>query len=441
MKQLFLYFILAIVIFSSAVSSLAQSSSSSAPKIGVDESNVIFPGCRLSKLKDPNEPKTPIIENKGQLEGIKEKEDELKKEYIKGCMQEIIRFIIVIASLAAILKIAASGVQLMFNDKEGTKARSTITNLVIGLFLLIVGWNMIPILNASFNNVNFLNLPRVNYCDIKSACVSERTLKLQRFQGCTQRYEEIMDDKKYEANNDLKLGLATCIVQYCQVAKDFDEIENDSCEDDFKPKGYPKDPKVVVRRIDELNEEGKKLRAAKGVDNTPSSDLEAEMIRLIKADKIKQIDGKPDIIIKQVQEKKLTKALMKTLTSLAKAPGVDSIKIWEPWRSEPSPPFHKSGKAVDLKSVTMGGKEFTADDAFAGKTGADFEKIAEILYTFKTVRQIIMAGPIVDQLFKNPHFNAAPRKGTIEKIRIATTPGLEDKTARHEDHWHIDVFE
>ena len=437
MKQLFLYFILAIVIFSSAVSSLAQSSSSSTPKIGVDESNVIFPGCRLSKLKDPNEPKVPVHQDKSQDEAVKLKEDELKKEYIKGCIQEIIRFIIVIASLAAILKIAASGVQLMFNDKEGTKARSTVTNLVIGLFLLIVGWNMIPILNASFNNVNFLNLPRVDYCDIKSACVSARTLKLQRFLGCTERYEDIMAEKKFEGNDAAKLEIATCVVQYCQVKEQFDEVDNVACED-IKD---AKDPKVVVKRIDFLNDEGKRLRALKGGDKTPDGDLEKEVIRLVKEGKIKQISNQPEAIIKQVEAKQLKKALLKTMVELAKAPGVDSIKIWEPFRAETPPRFHGKGLALDVSSFTMGGKEYRTEDAFAGKDGAQFEKIAEIIYGFKTVRQIIMAGPIVEQLKKNPHFDAGKGAGTIEKIRITTTPNGKKPVDRHENHWHLDVFE
>jgi hypothetical protein len=439
MKQLFFLFILSILILATPLLSFAQGTPT---KIGIDESTVIFASCRLSNLVDKSTA-TPIKETKEEAEADKIKQDVRKNDYVKGCIQEIIRFVIVIASLAAILKIAASGLALL--DPSGSKvsqkltSRSTITNLVIGLFLLIVGWNMIPILNASFNSVNFLDLPRVNYCDIKDGCVSERKLKIQRYRSCTQRYEEIMDEKLYKTSKDNQDVLVKCIIEYCQVKEQYDEIENDSC-DDIKNTRNPKD---VNKRIDELNKEGDELRKqqAAGGDNTPSSDLEAEVIRLVKAGKINQIDGQPEVIIKQVQDKLLKKVTLKFLASLAKSPGIDSIKIWEPFRKEDPPRFHGKGLAVDLRSVTMGGKEYTAEDAFAGTADEQYKKVANFIFDFKTTRQIIMAGNIVDKLRADPKFSAASRQGTISKIRIATTPDKPNKTERHEDHWHVDMFE
>jgi hypothetical protein len=419
-------------------------------KIGIDESTVIFASCRLSNLVDKSTA-TPIKETKEESEADKIKQDVRKNDYVKGCIQEIIRFVIVIASLAAILKIAASGLALL--DPSGSKvsqkltSRSTITNLVIGLFLLIVGWNMIPILNASFNSVNFLDLPRVNYCDIKDGCVSERKLRIQRYRSCTQRYEEIMDEKKYETSKDNQDILVKCIIEYCQVKEQYDEIENDSC-DDIKNTHNPKD---VNKRIDELNKEGIELRkqqaagsggagTGEGADKTPDAQLEDEVIKLVNAKKINQIDNEPNKIIDQIKSHQIKKITLRFLASLAKNKGVESIKIWEPFRPEDPPRFHGKGLAVDLKSVTIGGKEYTADNAFAGQDYDKFLEIAEKIYSFKTTRQIIMAGDIVGKLRATPHFSAAARQGTINNIRISTTPG-NNKTERHEDHWHVDMFE
>jgi hypothetical protein len=441
MKRLLIFFALAVVILANPLS-MAQTDPSAT---AIDESAVIFAGCRLSKLNDPNAKGTiPIKETPADVEAEAKAQGLRKQEYVKGCITEIIRFIIVIASLAAILKIAASGIQGMYQD-QSKQIRGTVTNTVIGLFLLIVGWNLIPILNNSFNNVDFLNLPAVNYCDVKGGCIPKDIARKQRFQGCTERYEEIMDDKLYDttqANRDI---LITCIIEFCNGPINEKNGDNtrkfpfgdDACED---IKGI-KDRKVISKKIDAYNIEGIELRKSKGGgDNTPSADLEVEVIRLVNAGKINQIEGQKQKIIEQVQKKQLKKVTLRFLASLAKAPGVESIKIWEPFRPESPPRFHGKGMAVDLKSVTMGGKEYTADDAFAGKDSDQFKKIAEIIYGFKTTRQIIMAGPIVDKLRALPNFSAPARRGTIEKIRISTTGG-PDKTQRHEDHWHVDMFE
>jgi hypothetical protein len=200
---------------------LAQDTPSPAPKDQpVDESTVIFAGCRLSVLvkenaTDPTKPLTPE-QIKGTATNIVVGQ---KQKYIQGCIQEIIRFIIVIASLAAILKIAASGVAML--DPTGSKmsskltSRSTITNLVIGLFLLIVGWNLIPILNQSFNNVDFLNLPGVNYCAADQACISEYTVQANESRKSFETYLIAEKDKKISLSAENRKDLIEGIKKYC----------------------------------------------------------------------------------------------------------------------------------------------------------------------------------------------------------------------------------
>jgi hypothetical protein len=439
MKRIIIIFALAIIILANPLV-LAQTDPA---KVPVDESTVIFAGCRLSVLVDKTTG-TPIKESKSDEKIDQANQLARKQTYVKGCIQDIIRFIIVIASLAAILKIAVTGIQGMYQDNS-KQLRGTVTNLVIGLFLLIVGWNLIPILNNSFNNVDFLNLPSIGYCSIQGGC-QEENYKKQRYEGCTDRYETIMDEKLYDTTKANREILIKCIIEFCggpvtamKDGKRLYDFGDDTCEDI----GKTKDIKVVSKLIDDYIKEGEELRKKNNTPaDTPAGDLEAEVIKLVKAGKINQIDGQPEKIIEQINKKLLKNVTLKFLAGLAKSPGVESIKIWEPFREEKPPKFHGKGLAVDLKSVTMGGVEYTTDDAFKGKTTEQFIKIAELIYDLKTTRQIIMAGDkMVNTINKLPHFNAGPRKGTIENIRIATTPGEKTPTDRHEDHWHVDMFE
>jgi hypothetical protein len=223
MKSILINVLIAFILILSMGSTLAlaQDNASPAPKDQpVDESTVIFAGCRLSVLvkQKPTDPTIALTPEqiKGTATNIVVGQ---KQKYIQGCIQEIIRFIIVIASLAAILKIAASGIAMM--DPTGSKmsskltSRSTITNLVIGLFLLIVGWNLIPILNQSFNNVDFLNLPGVNYCAADQACISEYSTQANESKKAFETYLAAEKDKKISLSDKYKKELLDGIQKYC----------------------------------------------------------------------------------------------------------------------------------------------------------------------------------------------------------------------------------
>jgi hypothetical protein len=228
MKSILINVLIAFILILSMSSTLvyAQTPSSSSVPEGekpVDESTVIFAGCRLSKLVAAPDPTKPLtadeLKNKSNIVST-----EKKGEYIKNCIQDIIRFIIVIASLAAILKIAASGVAML--DPTGSlmssklSSKSTITNLVIGLFLLIVGWNIIPILNNSFNNVDFLNLPGVNYCDTKSACISEFTSQANESKKAFENYKLAEKQKKISLLDSQRKEVIDGIANFCKFRTD-----------------------------------------------------------------------------------------------------------------------------------------------------------------------------------------------------------------------------
>jgi hypothetical protein len=110
----------------------------------IDESNIIFPACRLSNLHD----ESGIITEK------------TRQQYLPNCIQEILRFIIVLASVSTIVYLGFQGTGHMLGYNILSKKR--IQDLVIGFFLLIVGWNLVPILNQSLGNT-FLVLPQINY--------------------------------------------------------------------------------------------------------------------------------------------------------------------------------------------------------------------------------------------------------------------------------------
>ena len=211
MKTILRNVLIAFILILSTASTLAvaqapSSSSSSASELPkpqpVDQTNVIFPGCQLRNLIAKDGEKNPVKYDKnGFPEGTGNVTQAGKEGFLKNCVQDIIRFIIVIASLAAILKIAASGLAMLDPSgsrlSQGLTSKATITNLVIGLFLLIVGWNMIPILNASFNNVNFLNIPGTDHCALESSnCTTIYSIQASEAKKALKQYETVIKDKK-----------------------------------------------------------------------------------------------------------------------------------------------------------------------------------------------------------------------------------------------------
>jgi hypothetical protein len=401
--------------------------------IGIDESNSIFAGCRVSKLQDSFAADNKFVETPEQDAAIKANSAKIKRQYIQGCIQEVIRFVIIIAALSAILSLAAAGVLALYKPNP-KPIRKKLTNTIIGLFLLIAGWNLIGLLNASFNNLDFLSLPSLNYCGVSNGCTPEKVLKELRYRGCVSRYELIINEKKYGGNKADKEALSKCINDFCKETDTYKTVSKETCQD----------KNSIVALIDKAIADGIELRKSQSSNQggqVADSQLVSELERLIKAGKIQHIDGQPDIIIKQAKEGKLKNNTIRMLVELAKTPEYDAIKIWEPYRPENPPKYHGKGLAIDFKSVTIKGKEYTADDAFAGRADEQYFKLADNIFSKKISYQIIMAGAIVDKLKAKENFSAGRGQGTVNKMRITTTPNGEDKTQRHEDHWHIDIFE
>jgi zinc D-Ala-D-Ala carboxypeptidase len=290
MKKLLILLLLALI----AVLPLITFAQSAADK-PVDESTVIFAGCRLSNLqaaypgkKDDNGVPIPLEEDPSGLDEedideTDELEDEtdiaddkelekakgsieataIKNKYIKGCIQEIIRFIIIIAALAAILSIAVSGI-LQLTDQNAKPIKTKLTNTIIGLFLLIVGWNLIPIFNNSFNNVNFLSLPGVDVCTQTKYCTSEAQQQQIKYSTCMKSYQAIKEDKQFAESDTLKQNLENCIAEFCKVKDQYPKIKSKNCLDYTKPGS-------IVAKIKALIIEGDKERAARMAAPTPGS--------------------------------------------------------------------------------------------------------------------------------------------------------------------------
>lgn len=112
----------------------------------IRDDTVIINQCKLSNLV-----------NNQQM--VTEKK---KQEFIPNCIQGIIRFVIIMFCLLTILRIAFIGIsQLSMNDSAINPIRIEIQNIVIGIALLTFAWNLLPIINASLGNMNFLQLPKI----------------------------------------------------------------------------------------------------------------------------------------------------------------------------------------------------------------------------------------------------------------------------------------
>lgn len=112
----------------------------------VDLSNSIFTSCGLDKIF--------INGKKNQL-------------YIVNCALEVIEFVILLALLLAILKVSLDGLSKMDPTGSNRSPKKTIQNLFIGIMLMSTCWVVLPILNASANNVEFMNLPQISYPEHK----------------------------------------------------------------------------------------------------------------------------------------------------------------------------------------------------------------------------------------------------------------------------------
>ena len=103
--------------------------------------------------------------------------------------------------------------------------------------------------------------------------------------------------------------------------------------------------------------------------------------------------------------------------------------------------FHPSGLAIDLGGVGYKGNKYSHYQAFQGDVNAKaaWLEAANTLKSSGLVRQIITAGSLVTTLRATDGFKASSGQGNPKNIRIATTGGA-NLTARHEDHYHIDMI-
>ncbi len=211
------------------VVSTAQTADGQAAPIGpldkpVDQSNIIIPGCSLS-----------ILESKI---GVSVSQ---KDKFLSGCIQGVLRFIIVISVLAAVLKIAASGLVSMTPMKMGSveNPASVVSNLIVGLFLLLVGWNLVPTLNASFNNQNYLNLPTFTVCPIRegNTCLTYNEKKTNIAKEAIQKYTLAKQTKQWITSKFDNTYTINVLDSICRARADdvsYLNIDRAFCKEDYR---------------------------------------------------------------------------------------------------------------------------------------------------------------------------------------------------------------
>lgn len=261
-----------------AVSSSSAAAPYIAPKFQnnpVDQSNVIFPGCRLSVLTGGAASTAITAAN--------------KQKYITGCIEEVLRFVIIMVSLVAILRIALSGVMQILPDtggiinSKGNNPKKIVSDLVVGLFLLVVGWNLVGILNSSFNNVDFLNLPAITHCKEGTACFdTPEKIKAREGKAATEKYRQIISENKYTGSAADMAALKTELKKVCDartteaIYKTFDtKLCDDKYEENLTKVGQngANNPDEQVTKFDD---EIKKYKAAKAANPADPKLVELE---------------------------------------------------------------------------------------------------------------------------------------------------------------------
>ena len=187
----------------------------------VDQTNVIFPGCSLK-----------VLESKASVSVSQ------KDKYFSGCIQDIIRFVIVMACLGAVIKIALSGVMQLTPMAGKSTVSSTIQNLIIGLFLLLVGWNIVPIFNTSFSNQGFLNLPSFSICGMtfNGKCETYDQSRTRVAKDAVKNYEEAKKSKKWGKKKVENIYTVRVLESICRSdLKDeaYKAIDRKFCKEDF----------------------------------------------------------------------------------------------------------------------------------------------------------------------------------------------------------------
>jgi hypothetical protein len=181
-----------------------------------------------------------------------------------------------------------------------------------------------------------------------------------------------------------------------------------------------------------------------------------KLTNLIKSGKIKLdsfLKGQDDAIT-QAEDLKLDKFLsgymhpnsLDVILKLGESPKFKQIVIGSAYRrpAKDDYHYHANGVAIDITELTTtDNKSYTHMQAYQGNVGAQnaFSDLALELYNTKKVYRILTAEPYADILRKKyPGKMSATDKGSINNIRIGTTPKAPDNpTSQHQDHFHIDV--
>jgi LAS superfamily LD-carboxypeptidase LdcB len=142
--------------------------------------------------------------------------------------------------------------------------------------------------------------------------------------------------------------------------------------------------------------------------------------------------------------------VVKVLNQLAGSGQFSKIGVWSLYREEgecSSGNNHKCGLAIDIQWIYRDGRQMTHLQAQSGTDPAatkGFEILADELKKTGLVYQIISAGDIYNTLRIKDGFNAergeSNQDSAPKNIRMTTTPNGADPTARHEDHFHVDII-
>lgn len=140
---------------------------------------------------------------------------------------------------------------------------------------------------------------------------------------------------------------------------------------------------------------------------------------------------------------------IKVLNQLAVSGQFSKIGVWSLYREEgecSSGNNHKCGLAIDIQWIYRDGRQMTHLQAQSGNDPAatkGFEILADELKKTGLVYQIVSAGDIYNTLRIKEGFNAERGENsqtqTPKRVRMTTTQGA-DPTARHEDHFHVDIL-
>jgi hypothetical protein len=224
-KNLLLCAFIVIICFFNTYS-IAQTNEVSNSEIGVS----LIPGCSLSNLVTT---------------GNQNITDASKQSYTSNCIQGIIRFVIILASLSAILSIASTGIGLLSpgGSSSGSKSASkSIQNLVIGLLLLTVAWNILPIFNASFGNNGFLNIPKIDNCSITNSCIENIKSISVPAKTAVEKYTKAIKDKKFTGTEPERQSIILGVKSFCDTKgspkykDEYKGLDVNICKDDIGTK-------------------------------------------------------------------------------------------------------------------------------------------------------------------------------------------------------------